>query len=668
MPSWTLEEYCKAQPPPLDLDAVDAKTKTFFVNLDLPFVHPFCGPDAPQEPYEVDGAPVMGPLKTSFPEASHPNMISKMVTVWHVASPSLLAMGELWLRLFAAALAPLCILYLVWWNLWQPPTDSGGNTNDSSQKQQQRQQNSAKNGDAGLSLSFACIIGVASSLVVMTDTLYVLEFGPEYGCCLFLSAVCISTYTCMRRGMPRTSTCITALVLLAAHLIWDRTSSSTVTFGDANDRIDIEEGLYHDPSNAFVHSIVEEWPERHRTYSAETGKTQWIPTGDSRTGLPFLLNKVEPVNFTRTFFETDDGEVTALDVAVPPGGHDPAKPVFLILHGLSGGSKEEYIQDFVHHANENGSTAIIFVARGLMDLPLRGWDNFHGARISDVHGAAKLVRRMMAKYGSDEDQLLVAVGYSMGAIILSNYVAKYGADVAVDAAMPISGGLDMRHQTHFYRAQRLWQPMLTQTLRADFLLGKWGERVRERLSDDDMLRVLRASHITEIDKHAIVPYNGFDDLDHYYRSMSALGDIPVEEYEQNDDANGKGAIQTVSIPFCVVHALDDPLISWRTAAANRGFLRPDNLVRSGSGNTMMLLTKGGGHVGWPTGLIPFFGNWEWMSQLPLSFADAIIRAKRKKGKEREEDATTAAAATATAATEAAMETTEATAGASQASE
>ena len=92
--------------------------------------------------------------------------------------------------------------------------------------------------------------------------------------------------------------------------------------------------------------------------------------------------------------------------------------------------------------------------------------------------------------------MVVGLGYSMGAIVLSNYVASYGADCALDGAMAISGGLDMRYQEKFYRAQRLWQPMLTEELRDNFLLGKWGYRVRQRLSHYEMLRTLRASHIT----------------------------------------------------------------------------------------------------------------------------------------------------------------------------
>lgn len=119
------------------------------------------------------------------------------------------------------------------------------------------------------------------------------------------------------------------------------------------------------------------------------------------------------------------------------------------------------------------------------------WDIFHGARTSDAHEAARVLRKTLIR-----DQVLIGVGYSMGAIVLNNYVASYGAECALDGAIGISGGLDMRFQENFTRAQRLWQPMLAETLRSDFLLGKWGMRVHERLSKDDLLRMMRATHVT----------------------------------------------------------------------------------------------------------------------------------------------------------------------------
>ena len=95
----------------------------------------------------------------------------------------------------------------------------------------------------------------------------------------------------------------------------------------------------------------------------------------------------------------------------------------------------------------------------------------------------------------------------MGGIILSNYVATYGPECVLDAAISVSGGLDMRFQERFSRAQRLWQPMLTETLRDEFLLHKWGHRLKARLTPEQFLATLRATHVTAIDIAAVVSYN-----------------------------------------------------------------------------------------------------------------------------------------------------------------
>jgi predicted alpha/beta-fold hydrolase len=370
-----------------------------------------------------------------------------------------------------------------------------------------------------------------------------------------------------------------------------------------------------------------------------------MPTGDSRTGLPFLLHSVPSPNWVRLWLPVpdDDGhgeEVVALDVSFPDGdgGHDDSKPLYLVLHGLSGGSQEEYIKDFALRRNSEGSTVVVMVARGLMDLPVRGWNLFHGARYRDVHAAATALRSALSG-GTAADgrsrQVLAGVGFSMGGIVLSNYVSRLGPDCALDVAVSVSGGLDMRYETNFTRAQRLWQPLLTQELRNEFVVGKWGERVRSRLTDREMTEMLRAYHITEIDKTAVVAYNGFRDLNDYYSQMSALGDTPIDLHEEFNLADQDPPVpppqlsgmrlQNLSIPLLVVHALDDPLISWRTVAGNRGLMHPEALTRwVGSGKLFLLLTKRGGHVGWPLGWNPTKHKWSWMNDVAMSFVDAYL--------------------------------------------
>jgi len=424
----------------------------------------------------------------------------------------------------------------------------------------------------------------------------------------------------------------------------DKSGGVRIHFGDVADTVHLQEGLYYDSKNALVSNIAERWSKDYQLYDKEHGATTWMPTGDSRTGLPFIINKFHPdehPTWIRVFLEVQDNddpepEYIALDVSFPKkngGGHDPSTPIYFVLHGLSGGSSEEYIRDLTIRRNAEGSTVVILIARGMMDTPIRGRRFFHGARTSDAHATASVLRDRVL----GDQQILVGAGYSMGAIILSNYVASYGPDCALDAAVAVSGGLDMRYQEHAYRTQRLWQPMLAGELREKFLLGKFGHRVKDKLTPLQYIQILRASHITEIDRYGVVPLNDFDDLDHYYRDMSALGDIPHDPVtDELKDENKTGKIHGVSIPLLVVHAFDDPLVTWRTTVQNSGLMHPSNLVRSGSGNLMLLLTKAGGHVGWPLGLWPTENKWRWMSDVVMSFARSVDESKRKT-KERKED-------------------------------
>ena len=116
-------------------------------------------------------------------------------------------------------------------------------------------------------------------------------------------------------------------------------------------------------------------------------------------------------------------------------------------------------------------------------------------------------------------------------------------------------------------------------------------------------------------------------MEDFYAAMSALGDIPQDAYYHENSSIITGKIHNISIPLCVMHAFDDPISSWRTVAANDGFMHPSSLVRSGQGNLMLLLTKRGGHVGWPLGVLSHRRQWEFMSSAASDFASSVIKAK-----------------------------------------
>lgn len=585
---FNLKEYCSSFGADADeWNHLDERSRQFLRTLELSSIHPFC--DNANGPFPSD-VPEMGPLLVND---HHDTVFDAIITLWHQVSPALLAMSELWLRLFASALAPLCIAYLLWDLLM--PVDKTKST---------------------LRVSISCVLSVASAAILTTDMLYVLEFGPQYGAALLVLSSLLAVLSCRRYKLNAVMSFIVLLWALVAHVSYDRATGKLQFGGPQVPRV-VEEGLYYDSSNPLMARVAAEWSVKSRTYDLENGATPWMPTGDARTGLPFLLHSVSSPTWTRLWVPTPDGEVVALDFSFPSTGHDMTKPLYMILHGLNGGSEEDYVMDFANRRNQEGSTCAVMVARGLMDLPVKSWNLFHGARVDDADISAKALRK-----GLGPRQILAGVGYSMGAVVISNYVARSGPNCALDAAMAISGGLDMRHQCYYERAKRLWQPMLAKTLRDVFVIGKFGERYRKRLTKEQMLELMRATHISSIDEHAVVTYNGFDDLMHYYSEMSARGDISADD----DDTSSR--IANVSIPLSVLHALDDPLITWKTVAADDGPMYPPNLVKAGSGYLMILLTKRGGHVGWPMGWNPRSNQWKWMNDAAKEFVDAVVRAKQ----------------------------------------
>ena len=423
----------------------------------------------------------MGPLLN---HDFHDSFWDDIITKWKQASPTLLAMGELWLRLFAGFLAPLGIAYLLW-SLLGPsssPVPSSGDDSMMGLKRQRIQR---------FRIMSASILSLASCTILTTDMWYVYHYGPSYGISLLMASSVLAAVCAKRHGLLPVRVFIIVVWLITLKLSFRR---GTFQFGGDELPHNVPEGLYYSKQNPLVQRLVQNWPVETRTYSVDTGATRWTPTGDSRTGIPFLVNDFDPwpdLKLTKVWVPTIDDEAVRLEIAFPPEGHQTNKPVYVILHGLSGGSQEEYIKDHAHRATARGHTVAIMIARGLMDTPIKGWDVFHGARTSDIAVTARTLRAALSP-----GQSLVGAGYSMGAIILANYVARTGNDCALDAAIAVSGVLDSRFQAYNERAQRLWQPMLAITLRDQFVLGKVGERYRERLTRQQMLELMRATHIT----------------------------------------------------------------------------------------------------------------------------------------------------------------------------
>jgi len=184
----------------------------------------------------------------------------------------------------------------------------------------------------------------------------------------------------------------------------------------------------------------------------------------------------------------------ALDIFFPSDGfHRMESPLYLILHGYNGGSDDAYIRDFIDKQRARGSTVAVMVSRGMMDSPIINDSLPNFARTSDVHATVKALKKLQS-----HNQTMAGLGYSMGGVILANYVAKYGNDCQLDVAISISSALDARKQIKFQRSKLMWEPLVTGIMK--LYIEKNFHHVIKQLEEDIYLKFQYATDVPSLDE------------------------------------------------------------------------------------------------------------------------------------------------------------------------
>jgi uncharacterized protein len=162
---------------------------------------------------------------------------------------------------------------------------------------------------------------------------------------------------------------------------------------------------------------------------------------------------------------------------------------------------------------------------------------------------------------------IVAIGYSLGANILLNFLGERGEAAAVQAAVAVSSPLDLAAT-----ARRLaqWDNTLAHRsilsqLKAESL------RPASEVTSQERRAIRAARTILEFDERFTAPRNGFDGAADYYARTSC-----------------RRFLDSITVPTLLIHALDDPLVphsDYRDYAWNR------------NKKLVPLMSRSGGHIG-----------------------------------------------------------------------
>jgi predicted alpha/beta-fold hydrolase len=296
-----------------------------------------------------------------------------------------------------------------------------------------------------------------------------------------------------------------------------------------------------------------------------TARAPWWG-GDLQTLRNFLIRRHHarldryPAERLRLPVDDGSGDVLLAVLNRPPGAA-PARPLVVLVHGLTGCEDSFYILNSAAHLLGLGYSVLRLNLRGAG--PSRPFCRFqyHAGRSEDFAAVLAALPAALKAHG------IIAVGYSLGANMLLKYLGEYGAAAAVKAAVSVSAPLDLREcARHFMRRRNMiYQNYLLKQMRQEATAPGAALTAAERAA------IAAARSIWAFDHGFSAPRNGYHTAEDYYEHNAA-----------------KRYLDAIAVPTLVIHALDDPWIP-PTPYVSHQWRRNSRLVP--------LLSERGGHVG-----------------------------------------------------------------------
>lgn len=303
--------------------------------------------------------------------------------------------------------------------------------------------------------------------------------------------------------------------------------------------------------------------------------TPWIFNGHLMTIFGTLLRPLVSLSFERILLTVDNtGGTIAIDWHARPYS---GQPILLILHGLTGGSSEGYIRWMISCASSKLDLCCVVVhARGCGRSKLTSPKAFCAANTDDVRASVKYIRNLVG-----QETPIFAVGYSLGAGILTKFLGEDGDQCSLQGAIVCCASFDMHLTTSSLEQwlnTRLYNRQLTKNL------IRYLRRHEEHFSKPDSIlkvnlkNVYESKTVRDYDTNVIVPIFGFRDVEDYYT-----------------EASSNKWLKYIRIPTLVLSAMDDPI------CPIEGLPNADVLQNS---HIITVKTLEGGHVSYLQGWWP----------------------------------------------------------------
>ncbi|CAF2163017.1 unnamed protein product [Rotaria magnacalcarata] len=283
---------------------------------------------------------------------------------------------------------------------------------------------------------------------------------------------------------------------------------------------------------------------------AEYRPTAWIFNRHLMTILGVLFRPLPPISFERIIVTVDHtGGTVALDWHIRPY----RRQLFY--------SKLDLCCVVVH-------------ARGCGQSKLTSSKSFCAANTDDVRVSLKYIRSTVG-----EETPIFAVGYSLGAGILTKFLGEESNQCSLQGAIVCCASFDMHLTTNNLERWfnlRMYNQRLTNNLIQH--LRSHEEHFSKSDSQVNLNNAYQSKTVRDFDMHTIVPQYGFRNVEHYYSVASP------NQY-----------VKSIRIPTLVLSAIDDPICPI-------GGLPQDDVLQNPS--IIVIKTLEGGHVSYLQGWWP----------------------------------------------------------------
>ncbi|KAK5137031.1 hypothetical protein LTR08_001040 [Meristemomyces frigidus] len=277
------------------------------------------------------------------------------------------------------------------------------------------------------------------------------------------------------------------------------------------------------------------------------------------------------------------------------------KPLIIALHGLSGGSYEVYLRHvlapLIAQASEHAGLglsggeweALVVNSRGCAGSKITNSILYNARATWDVRQVVKWCRKQWP------NRPIFGIGFSLGANILTNYIAEEGDQCLLNAAVIVSNPWRLEISSalllHTWVGREVYSKAMGTSMRALFQTHRDEVVVNKNISEE---RIMAAKYLHDFDREYQCATWGYPTEGAYYR-----------------DASSADSVLAVRIPTLVLHAKDDP-IAFDEAV-------PYHEIRQNPW-VVLCTTSGGGHLSWFE-----LGGGRWHAKPATGFLNAMAR-------------------------------------------